>query len=85
MISIRTMQKHLIGAIAAFYCSFTERNSDPEVFEFSRRVAVQIRRGSDFAFKTSQRTISGSLWCPWQENLLFSAYMGQLHLVDAQR
>ena len=72
-----------------FYCSFTERNCDPDVFEFSSRLQEprQIKRGPDFSYKPSQRTrtITGSLWCPWQENLLFSAYMGNLYLVDVER
>ena len=68
-----------------FYSSFTVRNCDPDVFDFSRRLPMQIKRGPDFSYKTSQRLITGSLWCPWQENLLFSSCMDQLHLVEAER
>ena len=70
-----------------YYATFTETNCDPDVFEFSRKLPMQIQRGPDFSYKPNQRTrtISGSLWCPWQENLLFSISKNQLHLVDAQR
>ena len=68
-----------------FYCSLTGRTCDPDVFEFSRRLPSRIRRASDFPYKTGKRNITGSLWCPWQENLLFSTDGSQLCLVEAQR
>ena len=68
-----------------FYCSFTERNCDPDVFQFSRGLPSQLRRGYKFMHNTSHQTITGNLWCPWQENLLFSVDKSELHLVDVER
>ena len=68
-----------------FYCSVTDRNREPDVFEFSRGVPGQVKRGYRYRDNIQHQTITGNIWCPWQENLLFSVNKSELHLVDAER
>ena len=70
-----------------FYSSVTERNRDPDVFEFSsgHQEPRQINAGNKYKEDILHQTIIGNLWCPWQENLLFSVDKSELHLVEAER
>ena len=68
-----------------FYSSLTEKSRGPDVFEFSSGLPRQIQRGSKYRENIYRQTIIGNLWCPWQENLLFSVDKSELYLVDVER
>ena len=63
------------------------RPGDSQLLEshLCQELPRQIQTGSKYRDDILHQTIIGNLWCPWQENLLFSVDKSELYLVDAVR